>query len=152
SRSRAGLAKLQDLRFQTVRISSPAYAAARYAPVLFGRNIAGLGGRFQNNRTDTPLIAWHQVMPAATPGHHLIEYSVVWSNEDGGTNTPALMAQWGRTTDIEWVYRVEVNARGRRVPGTGVFQGAGHATSSFTGKYDGTHPLIQTCTSNNNMC
>jgi hypothetical protein len=76
----------------------------------------------------------------------------MWSNEDGGTNTPALMAQWGRTTDIEWVYRVEVNARGRRVPDTGVFQAAAHQTKRFRGTYDGTHPLIQTCTSNNNMC
>jgi hypothetical protein len=77
---------------------------------------------------------------------------VIWSNEDGGTNTPALMAQWGRTTDIEWVYRVEVNARGRRVAGSGVFQSAAHGTERFHGRYDGTHPLLQTCTSNNNMC
>ncbi|HEX4686557.1 MAG TPA: hypothetical protein VH228_07230 [Nocardioides sp.] len=152
SRSRDGVAKLQDIGFRTVRSTSRAYAVARYAPVLYGRNIASLGGRFENNRTDTPLVGWHQVLPAGTPGHRLIEYSVMWSNEDGGTNTPALMAQWGRTTDIEWVYRVEVNAQGRRVAGSGVFQAAGHATSPFRGKYDGTHPLIQTCTSNNNVC
>ena len=152
SRSRAGVAKLAHLRFTTVRRSSPAYAAARYAPVLYGRALQALGGRFQNNRTDSPLVAWHQTLPAAKPGHSLIEYSVTWSNEDGGTNTPALMAQWGRTTDIEWVYRVEVDAHGKRVPGTGVIQAANHVTKKFGGKYDGTHPLIQTCTSNNNVC
>jgi hypothetical protein len=152
SRSRAGVARLEHLGFKTVRRSSSAYAAAKYAPVLYGRDIAGLGGRFQNNRTDTPLVAWHRVLPAATPHHSLIEYTVMWSNEDGGTNTPALMAQWGRTTDIEWVYRVEVDAKGRRVPGSGVFQAAAHQTKKFRGKYDGTHPRIQTCTSNNNMC
>ena len=27
-----------------------------------------------------------------------------------------------------------------------------HVTKKFGGKYDGTHPLIQTCTSNNNVC
>jgi hypothetical protein len=152
SPSRAGVATLRDISFTTVRPRNPAYAAARYAPVLYGRNLADLGGRFQNNRTDTPLIAWHRVLPAATPGHSVIEYTVLWSNEDGGTNTPALMAQWGRTTDIEWVYRVEVDARGVRVRGTGVIQAAAHQTKRFRGRYDGTHPLIQTCTSNNNVC
>jgi hypothetical protein len=152
SRSRAGRARIQHIGFTTVPHGSPGYVAARYAPVLYGRNIADLGGRFENNRTDTPLIAWHQVLPASRPGHSMIEYSVVWSNEDGGTPTPLLMAQWGRTTDIEWVYRVEVNAHGRRVPRSGVFQAADHRTKPFHGTYDGTHPLLETCTSNNNMC
>ena len=120
--------------------------------MLFGRNVATSGGLLQNDHTDTPLVAWHQILPAAKPGHSMIEYSVAWSNEDGGTPAPALMAQWGRTTDIEWIYRVEVDAHGRRVPGSGVFQGPNHATSAFHGVYDGTHPLLQTCTSNNNVC
>jgi hypothetical protein len=152
SRSRAGVATLAHLRVRTVRRSSPAYAAARYAPVLYGRALEALGGRFQNSRTDTPLVAWHQTVPAAKPGHSVIEYSVIWSNEDGGTNPPALMAQWGRTTDIEWVYRVEVNARGRRVADTGYFQSPNHGTQLFRGSYDGTHPVLQTCTANNNVC
>jgi hypothetical protein len=82
----------------------------------------------------------------------VIEYSVVWSNEDGGTDTPGLMARWGRSTDIEWVYRVEVNRAGHRVRGSGVYQAGGHQTLRFRGRYDGTHPLLETCTSNNNMC
>lgn len=152
SRSSAGRATLQDLAFTTVRRSSPGYVAARYAPVLYGRNLASLGGPLENNHTDAPLLAWHQVLPAAKKGHSIIEYSVLWSNEDGGTNTPLLMSLWGRSTDIEWVYRVEVDGRGRRVPGTGVFQSAGHGTHHFRGTYDGTHPRLETCTSNNNMC
>lgn len=152
SRSLAGVAKLEDIGFRTVPSTSPAYAAARYAPVLYGRNVKVSGGRFQNNHTDTPLVAWHQVLPAANPRHSVIEYSVMWSNEDGGTSSPALMAQWGRTTDIEWVYRVEINAKGKRVPGSGMFQAALHQTKTFNGRYDGTHPLLETCTSNNNMC
>ena len=153
SPSDAGVARLQGIGFKTVRRSSPAYAAARFAPVLYGRNVAGPGGPFQNNRTDTPLIAWHEVLPVAgKPHRHLLEYSVVWSNEDGGTPAPALMAQWGRTTDIEWIYRVEIDAQGHRVPGTGVFQSPLHGTTTFKGAYDGTHPLLQTCTLNNNVC
>ena len=54
-------------------------------------------------------------------GRPTIEYTVIWSNEDGGTDTPALMARWGRTTDIEWIYRVTLDRRGRkalrRLPG-----------------------------------
>jgi hypothetical protein len=152
SRSDAGAARVRHIRFETVRPGSTAYAVARYAPVLRGRNVDGLGGRFQNNRSDTPLLAWHQVLPAGKPGHRVIEYSVLWSNEDGGTPVALLMAQWGRTTDIEWVYRVEVDSRGRRVPGTGEFQAPAHQTLPFHGRYAGTHPVLQTCTSNNNVC
>jgi hypothetical protein len=151
SPSDAGVARLSFLSFRTVSKSDPGYSAARYAPILRGRNVPATGGKFQNNHTDAPLVAWHDVLPAATPGHSMIEYSVVWSNEDGGTSSAGLMAKWGRTTDIEWVYRIEVDAHGRRI-GTGVFQSAGHGTSRFHGTFDGTHPLLQTCTTNNNVC
>jgi hypothetical protein len=62
------------------------------------------------------------------------------------------MARWGRTTDIEWIYRVEVDADGDRVAGTGVYQAPNHQTLAFTGTYEADHPILQTCTSNNNMC
>jgi hypothetical protein len=152
SRSAAGAARVGHVRFETVRRGSTAYAVARYAPVLYGRDVAGYGGPFQNNHTDTPLVAWHQVLPAAKPGHSVIEYSVLWSNEDGGTPATLLMARWGRTTDIEWIYRVEVDAHGHRVPGSDEFQAPAHASLPFHGRYDGTHPVLQTCTSNNNVC
>jgi hypothetical protein len=152
SQRQAGAASLRHLRVHTVSKNNPEYAAARYAPVLYGRHVTSLGGRFQSAVTDSPLVAWHEVTPAARRGHSVIEYSVVWSNEDGGTDTPALMARWGRSTDIEWVYRVEVNRAGHRVRGSGVYQASGHQTLRFRGRYDGTHPLLETCTSNNNMC
>lgn len=123
-----------------------------HAPVVVGRALPMLGSADQNATTDTPLLAWHEVHDAATPGHRIVEYSVVWSNEDGGTDTPALMARWGRTTDIEWIYRVELDALGQRVPGTDVYQAPNHQTLHFTGTYDAGHPVLQTCTSNNNMC
>ncbi|MFB4303443.1 hypothetical protein [Actinomadura sp. NTSP31] len=136
----------------SVRMPSADQLVLRYAPVVVGRTLAATGDAYQNATTDTPLIAWHETKPAATPGHKILEYSVVWSNEDGGTDTPALMARWGRTTDIEWIYRVEVDAKGNRVDGTGVYQAPEHATLQFTGKYEADHPLLQTCTVNNNMC
>lgn len=123
-----------------------------HAPVVVGRALPTLGSADQNATTDTPVLAWHEVRDAATPGHRIVEYSVVWSNEDGGTDTPALMARWGRTTDIEWIYRVELDASGKRVPGTDVYQAPSHQTLHFTGTYEAGHPVLQTCTSNNNMC
>ncbi|WP_143227835.1 hypothetical protein [Actinomadura meyerae] len=140
------------LRHARVRMPEADELALRHAPVVVGRTGWPFGDPYQNATTDTPLIAWHETQPAATPGHRVIEYSVVWSNEDGGTDTPALMARWGRTTDIEWVYRVEVDASGNRVAGTGVYQAPLHLTLKFAGRYEGDHPVLQTCTSNNNMC
>ncbi|MFG1999631.1 hypothetical protein ACGFNU_10840 [Spirillospora sp. NPDC048911] len=135
-----------------VRLPQADQLALRHAPVVVGRTGWPFGDPYQNARTDAPLIAWHETRPATTPGNKIIEYSVVWSNEDGGTDSPALMARWGRTTDIEWAYRVEVDASGRRVAGTGVYQGPQHLTLKFTGRYEGDHPVLQTCTQNNNLC
>jgi hypothetical protein len=124
----------------------------RNAPVLYGRSLPALGDRFQSAVTDTPAFAYHEILPAQTPGHRVLQYTVIWSNEDGGTNSPALMARWGRTTDIEWAYRVEVDEAGDPVPGTGVYQAANHQTLVFAGSYEDRRPLLETCTSNNNLC
>jgi hypothetical protein len=120
--------------------------------VLFGRSLAELGGPTQNARTDTPLLAWHDTADGPAAGQHLLTYSVVWSNEDGGTDTPGLMARWGRTTDIEWVYSVVVDGQGQRVPGQAFFQGPSHHKAAFAGRYEDGHPILQTCTSYNNVC
>lgn len=161
-RSPAGATKavLKGLEVSVSTAADGDHLALRHAPVLYGRsipvaNVEGAGtayaGPFQNAVTDTPLLAWHESAPTVA-GNRAIEYSVVWSNEDGGTNSPALMARWGRTTDIEWVYRVEVDAAGRRVPGTAAYQGPGHATLPFAGAYEDDHPVLQTCTANNMVC
>ncbi|GAB3984230.1 hypothetical protein GCM10029978_093270 [Actinoallomurus acanthiterrae] len=146
--------RVSGLAFRTVAAGSPSYTEMAHAPVLYGRNGTGgtSTGPFQNNATDTPLVAWHEDVPAKTPGHRLLTYSYIWSNEDGGTSTPQLMARWGRTSDIEWIYQVEVDAQGKRVPGTAVFQAPNHVTQQFAGTYEGDHPLLQTCTLNNNIC
>lgn len=143
---------LSRVAFRAVPAGTTAYTDLEHAPVLYGRNGADSGGPFQNATTDTPLVAWHEDVPAATPGHRLLTYSYIWSNEDGGTSTPQLMARWGRTTDIEWIYQVEVDADGHRVPGTAVIQAPNHVTQPFAGTYEGDHPLMQTCTLNNNIC
>jgi hypothetical protein len=151
-RSRGSRVHLTRTAFHTVGRGQAGYTDLSHAPVLYGRNGTDSGGPFQNAVTDTPLVAWHEDVPAATAGHRLLTYSYIWSNEDGGTSTPQLMARWGRTTDIEWIYQVEVDARGDRVPGTAVIQAPNHVTQPFGGTYEGDHPLMQTCTLNNNIC
>jgi hypothetical protein len=82
-------------------------------------------------------------------GKTLLRYTVIFSNEDGGTQTAALMARWGRTTDIEWVVDVEIDANGRVINST--YQGASHVTKTFQGKRESDHPLFLTATINNNF-
>ena len=60
--------------------------------------------------SDIPLLCWYEWLdlpagdskaksPAGTG--KTLQFSMVFSNEDGGTDTQALMARWGRTLDIE---------------------------------------------------
>ena len=152
SRPGARSITLTQTDVQVITPTDPQYTVARYAPVLYGRTNADDGGPLQNTWTDTPLLAWHEESAAGAPGHRILLYSVIWSNEDGGTDTSSLMSRWGRTTDIEWIYRVEVDAAGNRVPGSGVYQAPFHLTLPFLGRYEGNHPVLQTCTLNNNVC
>jgi hypothetical protein len=122
--------------------------AARYAPVLYGRDLPEIPGRYENNATDVPLLAYHTIATGAD-GNTTIEYTMIWSNEDGGTNTPALMARWGRTTDIEWIYRVVLDPAGRIA--SEQYQAPNHETKTFTGAKEGLHPLLVNVTSNNNL-
>ncbi len=152
-RSPAGARRvnLRDLRLSVAKPGSAAQLARRHSPVLLGRTLPELGSVFQNATTDTPLLAWHEIHASPFPGLRRINYSIVWSNEDGGTDSPALMARWGRTTDIEWVYAVDIDAVGNRV-GPAYYQGPNHQTLEFAGRYEGTHPVLQTCTVNNTVC
>ena len=122
--------------------------AQRYSPVVYGRNLPDIAGTYENNHTDVPLLTYHQVTHQAS-GNTVLEYTMIWSNEDGGTNTPALMARWGRTTDIEWIYRVTLDPSGNVV--SEVYQAPNHETKSFSGARLGDHPMLVTGTSNNNM-
>jgi hypothetical protein len=80
---------------------------------------------------------------AAINGVDLLQYTVVFSSEDGGTSTRALMARWGRTTDIEYVYRVDPRTE------RGIIQTRDHKDVEFAGKREGKHPLLIPVTDNN---
>ena len=127
------------------RRRAPPAQVWRNAPVLYGRNLTG---PYENNHTDVPLLAYH-TSSTDPSGVRTIEYTVIWSNEDGGTDAPQLMARWGRTTDIEWVYRVRLAPSGRLL--SAEYQGPNHETTPFKGLHEARHPLLQTATSNNNV-
>src|SRR3989442_6512004 len=79
--------------------------AQSMAPILHAR--PNTVGRF----TDLPILMWYEVVPTARGRQ--FRYSVIFTNEDGGTATDRLMATWGRTTDIEFVYGAELDSAGR---------------------------------------
>lgn len=107
----------------------------RHAPIIFLR--PGSLERF----SDIPLLTY-----AEQKGSEL-EYTVIFSNEDGGTSTSRLIARWGRTVDIEYVYRVLLNPDGSRR--SAVIQGKNHQDLPFNGPFDGDHPLLAVATLNN---
>ncbi|MGH9673718.1 MAG: hypothetical protein ACRD44_11105 [Bryobacteraceae bacterium] len=119
------LIEVHDVRLE--RSEDPCHANA---PVLFARpNTAG-------RHSDYPTLAY------CTESAGALEFTVIFSNEDGGTSTRALMARWGRTTDIEYVYRIGKDGRG-------IIQAKGHNDVAFAGARDGAHPLLIVSTDNN---
>ena len=115
------------------------FSAVSMAPILYAR--PNTVGKF----TDLPLVMWCEVMK--TPRGRQYRYSVIFSNEDGGTQTDRLMATWGRTTDIEFVYGVELDQSGKVLAEE--FQGPGHEVPAFKGQHEARHPLLWVSTDNN---
>lgn len=117
----------------------PEHIAFAYAPILYAR--PNTVGRF----TDVPLVMYYET--EKTPRGSRIRYTVIFSNEDGGTPPDRLLATWGRLTDIEYVYGVELNEAGEVVEET--FQGKDHEIVPFLGGREGLHPLLYVVTDNN---
>ncbi|MBX5481232.1 MAG: hypothetical protein IRZ16_05190 [Myxococcaceae bacterium] len=114
---------------------SPEQTLARFAPILLGREDSAF--------TDVPLILYgHERSDGA------LEYTVVFSNEDGGTGAKpkVLVAEWGRLSDIEWALTVERDADGNATART--FQGIFHGSLSFAGPMEGEHALLNVATNN----
>jgi hypothetical protein len=98
--------------------------------------------------SDVPLLMYYEV---SHPNKEEIQvrYTVVFSNEDGGTPTAALMARWGRAADIEWVY--EFRARQGQIIEES-YQGVSHEKKTFTGRrINGNHPALSVASDNNNF-
>ncbi len=132
--------RILEARVRCVLPGDSLYAALAHAPYLYGRP--------GNEHSDAPLLMWYE--RSGGNQQQRILYSVIWSNEDGGTDTPDLLSRWGRTTDIEWIAEVFLGAS-KRVDSV-LFQAPGHETTRFRGRWRGAHPVLRTCTLNNNVC
>lgn len=118
------------------------FIALTHAPLIYARPDT------VDKFSDVPLLTYYEIFPNGE-NTFKIRYTVIYSNEDGGTQTAALMARWGRATDIEWVYEIEFKD-GKLA--SEVYQGANHETKRFAGKrVFGNHPLIFDVTVNNNF-
>lgn len=116
--------------------------ALEHSPVLYAR--ANAIDRF----TDIPLLIYYEILHEAN-SNVIVRYTAIFTNEDGGTQTAALMARWGRATDIEWVYQIRAQG-GKVIEET--YQGIEHETKFFTGPRDsGRHPLLAVASDNNNF-
>jgi hypothetical protein len=122
-----------------VRSMGDVWLAQSMAPILHAR--PNTVGKF----TDVPILAWYEIVPT-TRGRQF-RYSIIFTNEDGGTATDRLMATWGRTTDIEFVYSVEIDENGRILAEE--FQGPGHEVPPFKGSHEAAHPVLFVSTDNN---
>ncbi len=149
-KSPVGAKNVNIIKMDTNVVSSDSEdsLAYRFSPILYGRNLPNIPGIYENNYTDVPLMMYH-TQSKNQNGNITIEYTVICSNEDGGTNTPALMARWGRTTDIEWIYRVTLDPNHKVI--SEKYQSPGHGTVDFDGMKEQDHPLMYTSTSNNNF-
>jgi hypothetical protein len=131
--------EVESVTLKTYPSSDTAYGVVAHSPFLYLRpdSVAKC--------SDIPLLMWHELEPRRDGTR--IRYTVLFSNEDGGTPAPALMARWGRTTDIEWVYVVEIDEQGNATSAR--YQGAGHGSPRFDGTKLRNHPLLGVCTTNN---
>ncbi len=130
---------IKAAKVTSVDRSQAEFQALSLAPIIYARR--NTIGRF----SDAPLLAWYEV-ERGTSGT-TFRYSVIFTNEDGGTQTNALMARWGRTTDIELIYEAQLDLQGRLT--ASVYQGKNHKNLQFRGKREADHPLFLVATDNN---
>lgn len=132
----AGAVVVASADVRVVPPGDPGHDALAHAPFVYAR--PGTMARF----SDVPLLAWYE-----TGDGGRLRYSIVFSNEDGGTPPDRLLATWGRLTDIEYVYGVTLGPDGRA--GAEELQGRDHRLLPFAGRREGAHPLLWVVTDNN---
>ncbi|WP_322904078.1 hypothetical protein [Paenibacillus campi] len=117
----------------------------RHTPVIYGRQLTH---PYESTFTDTPLLLLYSLEQRQE--RTVIEYHLVFSHEDEGTPSGLLMSKWGRTTDIEWMHRLELDGDGTVLRHT--YQGPQHVETAFAGHTAcGGHPVLQAATANGNF-
>jgi hypothetical protein len=130
--------------------SDPAYDAYRVAPLLRGidTELNPFNTHPGNTVSDLPTVTYVRAVPGA--GKTTYRYTMIWSNEDGGTGgfPEALISQWGRYTDIETYVEVDV-LDGGAIDQVRYRPDESGSLSVFAGEFfDGTHPIVRTFTAN----
>ena len=117
-----------------------------HSPILYGRDLLSWN---ESTHTDVPLLMWHEINNSGE--NKIIKYSIIFSNEDSrvGLGLADLMFNYGRTTDIEWVYEVTLDANSNII--SEIFQGASHTVTNFFGEKIGRHPILKNATLNCNF-
>ena len=117
----------QGIELTAARFHEDTSDVVANAPIFYAR--ANTLGKF----TDIPLVLYCERL--SENDNPFLQYTLIFSNEDGGTSTRALMARWGRTTDVEYVYRVFLSSQGSVERAT--IQVEGHKEKEFAGRRDG---------------
>jgi len=138
----AGAVTFASIDIRSFAADAPEFPWLSRAPVLRAR--PGSVEKF----SDAPLVMYaEQDVPGESGSRYQYQYTVIFTNEDGGTPTDRLMATWGRTTDIEFVYGITAASGG--APSRDEIQAAGHKWIPFGGSRFGTHPVLWVATENN---
>jgi hypothetical protein len=138
---------------EAITSGDPRYDLTRFAPILLGLdadlNIVPIatGTHPGNAVSDMPVVLYAR--PIAHAGFTTYRYTMIWTNEDGGTGQfpDVLIARYGRTTDIETFFEVDVSD-------VGVLQAVrfrpdeSGSLATFNGAFQGTHPIVRTSTGN----
>jgi hypothetical protein len=141
SAPRDSTVKIDEAKIQLIDRTHPDFQATALSPILYARS--NTIGRF----SDIPLLIYYERERSSDATK--LRYTTIFSNEDGGTQTSALMARWGRTTDIEWVTETLLDAQDKIA--TTIFQGVNHETKTFRGKREADHPVLLVASDNNNF-
>jgi len=142
SAMRAGEVTYGALNVDVIPPREKEYAWISRAPILRAR--PGTVEKF----SDFPLVMYaEQHVSGESGSRYQLQYTVIFTNEDGGTPTDRLMATWGRTTDIEFIYGLTEAAKGETAREE--IQAAGHKWIPFQGPREGTHPVLWVATENN---
>ena len=145
SHGAAGGLRIEGLRAD--RIDGDAALVQRHAPIVELRD-QDRGAAHSAGYSDAPLL----LVPAVTrhaDGSRTIAYRVAFSNEEGGTPSPKLLATYGRSGDLEPIYTVRVGADGRVLEAT--YQSAMHRWKAYDGARVGERPVLRVATANNNF-
>ena len=145
--------QIRQVRVDAYETGNPFYAVLAQAPIIFGRahrDFAAVTshGNWLNHDmrvSDVPLLLAYE-QQYLNAGQEL-KYTAFFSNENGGTPPPGLLHLWGRYTDIEWAYRVELDTNGKRRRSS--FQAKDHAERSYLGSFENEQPTLQVATLNN---